>query len=104
MADFTRDGKLDLLFQHRNGTLAIWQMENRHLVSAKLLDPAYLSDSHWKIKALGDWNKDNQTDILFQHEGDHSLAVWFMDGTSLKEVRFLNPPQPGGTWSVVAPK
>lgn len=52
--------------------------------------------------ALADLNKDGKMDIVFQHT-DSTLAVWFMNGSSLSSAQLLAPSNPGGSWKVVAP-
>ncbi|MEO8428769.1 MAG: VCBS repeat-containing protein, partial [Verrucomicrobiota bacterium] len=82
--DFHNDGKTDLLFQPRDGTLAVWLLNGIDLVSAELLTPS-IAGPGWSVVATGDFNKDGKRDIIFQHT-DGSLAAWMMNGTTLVDV------------------
>jgi hypothetical protein len=98
--NFTETNKTDLLFQHEDGSLAVWSMDGTNLVSGVLLNPSQPGDS-WKVVGTGAMNHDGKKDILFQHT-DGTLAVWFMDGINLLQGALLNPTKPGDSgWRVV---
>jgi hypothetical protein len=46
--DLNKDGKTDLLFQHVDGTMAVWLMDGINLVSGQFLNPAN-PGSGWRI-------------------------------------------------------
>lgn len=101
-ADVNRDGQVDLVFQHTNGTLAVWYMTGLTLTSATLLDPSHPGDAQWKVVGTGDLNGDGKPDLIFQHV-DGTLAAWLMDGAKLTTPMLLDPPHPGDkNWRVVA--
>ncbi|MSU21478.1 MAG: hypothetical protein EXS30_08785 [Pedosphaera sp.] len=102
-SDFNEDGKTDLVFQHQNGTLATWYLDGTTTSSAALFTPNRPSDAQWRVVSITDRNADGKPGLLFQHLRNGTLAVWFMDGPKLTEVRLINPSAPGGTWRVVAP-
>ena len=101
--DFNEDGKVDLVFQHRDGTLAVWYLDGTTTSSAAVFNPSHPGDSLWRVVGITDRNGDGRPDLLFQHAVEGTLAVWFMDGVRLSGARLLNPSSPGGTWRVVAP-
>lgn len=92
--DFNADRSVDLLFQHLDGTLAIWFMSGLNLVEPKLLEPSHPGDSDWRVAGTGDLNTDGKPDIVFQHS-DGTLATWMMNGASLTSATLLNPKHPG---------
>jgi hypothetical protein len=98
--DFNGDGKPDLLFQHADGTLAIWTMTNTTQLSASMLSPNNAGPG-WKAIAVGDFDQDGHPDILFQYTPDGSLGIWYMNGTSLVNPAMLKPASPGAAWSAV---
>lgn len=100
-ADFNGDNRPDLLFQHQDGTLAVWRMNGLSLASATLLDPPNPGDSAWRVAGVIDLNRDGKTDLLFQNSRDNSLAGWLMDGTRMTAARLLDPINPGGTWRAI---
>lgn len=100
--DWNGDGAEDLLFQHEDGTLAVWLMKGTQLETLKLLEPSNPGDSRWRVVGTGDMNGDGQRDIVFQHE-DGALAVWFMKGTKIQNAQYLEPANPGDNqWRVAA--
>lgn len=100
--DIDRDGHIDLVFQHKDGTLAVWYMDGLVLSRAVLTDPAHPGDAKWRVVGIGDFNGDGKSDLIFQH-ADGTLAAWFMDGAKLKSAALLDPSYPGDVnWRVVA--
>jgi formylglycine-generating enzyme required for sulfatase activity len=98
--DFNGDGKADLIFQHADGTLAIWRMSRTSLESASLLDPSNSGDRNWRVAAAGDLSRDGKPDLVFQHT-DGTLAAWYMDGIKLGSTALFNPKNPGDSrWRV----
>jgi hypothetical protein len=98
--NFDGDEKPDLLFQHENGTLAVWNMDGIKYKSAALLNPSNPGDAKWRVVATGDLNFDNKTDLVLQHM-DGTAAVWFMDGVKLASAVLLNPTKPPSGWRIV---
>ena len=102
-ADLTLTGTTDLIFQHSDGTLAAWYMDETRLVRAALLNQAVPAEEGWRVAATLDLNYDGRTDLLFQHD-DGRVAVWFMDGINLILGQLLNPANPGDGWRIVGPR
>ena len=98
--DFDGDKEDDLVFQHADGLVAIWLMSGTHLRNAVIPNQGGAGDTLWRVVGSGDYNGDNNSDILFQHSGDGAVAVWILNGTGFKEARFLSPTNPGGTWRI----
>ena len=91
-ADFNGDGKSDILWQHADGTPAIWIMDGTHITSsADLPNPG----PSWHVAEAADFNGDGKSDILWQH-ADGTPAIWTMDGTHITSSADL--PNPGPSW------
>jgi hypothetical protein len=102
IADFDRDGQKDLLFQKPDGSLAVWLMEGTVLKSGALLNPPTTGDGNWQAVAAADMDGDGQTDVIFQHATNRTLAVWRMNGLTLVQPSLLNPSTTGDNgWSIV---
>ena len=89
LADFDGDAKADILWQHTDGTLAIWFMNGTSVLPTSGGFAVVPSD--WQIKGIGDFNGDGRADILWQHT-DGTLAIWFMNGTSVTPGGFAVVP------------
>ncbi|MBI4657901.1 MAG: tandem-95 repeat protein [Verrucomicrobia bacterium] len=98
-ADVNRDGKVDLVFQHADGTIATWFMDGTSLSSAAVFNPANPGDARWKVVGVGDLSGDGRADLVFQHS-DGTLATWTMNGTTLTSASLLNPANAGTGWRV----
>jgi hypothetical protein len=101
--DFNADGMMDLIFQHTDGSMAVWLLDGTKLTRASSLTPSDPGNRNWRVVALADINRDGKPDLVLQHT-DGTLAVWLMNGVQLSFAQLVSPPNPGGTWRVVAPK
>lgn len=101
--DFNSDGKEDILFQHTDGTVALWLMDGTFQSTASLLSPSNPGDRNWRVVGTGDLNKDGKVDVLFQNSASGLLAVWYMNGSTLQTAALLSPSDPGdANWKVAA--
>jgi hypothetical protein len=83
VGDLDGDGRADLFWQHEtDGRIAVWLMNGFTVISGTLLNPSHVADTNWKIVGSADFNHDGSRDLLWHHQVDGSLAVWFMNGTS----------------------
>lgn len=104
VADMDDDGHQDdLLWQHANGSVAVWLMNGTALQDGHLLDPGQVAAPEWKIAGAGDFNGDRRPDLLFRHETQGALAVWFMSGSRMYDNAWLVPSSvPDTQWKIVA--
>jgi hypothetical protein len=87
--------RIDLLWQHTNGQLAVWLMDGGIVTGEGY--PGLVGSS-WQIKGTGDFSGDGYRDILWQ-EDTGQVAIWHMrGGVKLYET------YPGGqipaSWSI----
>lgn len=88
---------------------AIWQNQSTRLVacwrlnsSGEIADAvpiATTSNLDWTIKGTGDFNRDGQPDILWQHKTTRQLGTWFLNGNTVIGGGSLPTPSLG--WDVV---
>ncbi len=100
-ADFNRDGKPDLLWQHDSGLISAWLMNGTNLVSGVVLNPGSVPPNSWHIAGTADLNADGHTDIIWQHENG-MLSAWLMNDTTLRSALLLTPSQVGPEWKIRA--
>ena len=97
--DFDLNTHTDILFQHDDGRLMVWYMNGLNYVREVLLQNGQSAGSGWRVVGLGDFNRDGQTDIIFQHDSGQ-LAAWYMRGVNrIGNAGFQKKPAPG--WRVV---
>ena len=95
--DFDGDGKADILWQHDNGTPAVWLMDG---VNVRATGPAlHNPGAGWHVKEALDFNGDGRADIMWQHDNG-TPAVWLMDSVN---VLAMGPAlsNPGASWHVI---
>ncbi len=79
IGDFDSDGHEDLLWRHQLGAQTLlWSLEGTKYRNSALL-PATPIDSNWRIAGSGDFNGDEQEDLLWRNQVDGSLVTLFMD-------------------------
>ena len=101
--DLQKNGKVDLVFQHSNGALAVWFLKGLNLIKAdKIFLPEGL-DPGWRVKTLVDLDKCGTVELVVQHT-DGRLAAWAINGIMFKSAQSLTPENPGPGWQVVGPK
>jgi hypothetical protein len=95
LADFDKDGKIDLLFQNTStGGILVWLMNGAALREQVWMTPAGVSDANWRISAVGDFDGDTRADLIIQNLADGRMVAWLLNGTkgtTLKRQEFLTP-------------
>jgi hypothetical protein len=85
VADFNGDGKVDVLWRHTSGTLAIWFLDGPTITGSGILGS---TTAAWTIVGAGDYNGDGKADLLWR-DGAGTLAVWFLNGASVTSTALL---------------
>jgi glucose/arabinose dehydrogenase len=101
--DLDVNGTGDILWQHADGRLAVWLMNNANLIDGRQFGPGPLVDPAWRLVAAGDFDGDGGRDAVFQHQNDGRLAVWLMSQTVLLSGGPLAPDAvPDLDWKIRA--
>ena len=88
--DFNGDGRSDVLLQHANGFVALWQMNGNQIVSN--LGVAAPS-AQYHAAGVADFDADGRSDILMQHENGF-VALWQMNGNQITSNLAVADPGP----------
>ncbi|MBF0606825.1 MAG: FG-GAP-like repeat-containing protein [Candidatus Magnetobacterium sp. LHC-1] len=100
--DFNGDGKTDILFRNKvDGSLHIWFMSALTIANHAPVNLVRISNRDWYVKAVGDFNGDDITDILFRDKENGMLGIWSMRGADFIDARFTDK-SPGMDWEVAA--
>jgi hypothetical protein len=90
--DFNGDGKADLLWRDSiTGRTFMWVMNAGPIVIDG--ETGYTSaqaDTSWSVETVADFDGDGKSDV-FWRRFDHSLALWLMDGKTVRSVVSYSP-------------
>ena len=68
---------LTLHWQHdSDGRLAVWRVSQELEFIDGGLTGTSVSDTDWKVRAIGDLDRDGRSDYVWRHEVDGRLSVW----------------------------
>ncbi len=88
-----------LLQKASNGSFGAWLLDKSgQLAASTSLSAAVNVD--WEVKGTGDFDRDGQPDILWQHKTKRTLVVWLMNGTSY--LRSIGLPTAASGWTLSA--
>jgi hypothetical protein len=103
LGDVNGDGYADLIWQHTNGSIAVWTMRGATVLATQLFSISGTGDPNWKIAAVADLNRDGKEDLIFQHATGGWLAVWFVNGMTITRINYLSINQQADTnWKIQA--
>ncbi len=91
-------GSNDILWQNANGQAAIWDLSGDTRTGGGPVGPN--PGPAWRAVGTGDFNKDGNSDILWQNKTTGQASVWEMDG-NMKIGGGAVTPNPGPAWRAV---
>ncbi len=102
VADFTSDGKPDLLWRNAStGRTTIWYMNDEWTSGYADILPT-ISDPDWTIAGVADFNSDGKPDILWRNSSTGQATVWYMNGaTWTGGYDDLHPLVSDPNWAIV---
>ena len=103
VGDFDGDSKPDILWHNQaSGELYLWYMNGLVVKGGSYLTPKSFADTRWQIRGLADFNGDGKLDILWHHQTNGELYVWYLDGAVTTGGSYLTPKAFADTqWKIV---
>lgn len=107
--DVNRDGYPDLVWHKLDeGLVSVWFMQGRTQLSGQSITPNGVADLNWKVRGVGDLDRNGYPDLIWQNISTREVSAWLMTGLSLTAGELLMAgsanPVPDTNWTVVAPK
>jgi hypothetical protein len=97
-ADFTGDGKADLVWQDGAGSTVVWTMDGPNWGGS--YSPLPLAPAEWQVAGAADFNGDGQTDLVWQNTTTGARVIWIMGGVT--RLGFVTLPVVAPAWSIAA--
>jgi hypothetical protein len=96
------NGTTPVLWQHADGRVAVWYMRDTTLVDGRTFGEGVLPPG-WRVAAMGDMDRDGNSDVILQNQSDGRLAIWLMNGPTLVAGVLPTPAQvPDISWKIRA--
>jgi hypothetical protein len=83
-----------VVWEDTSNDYAIWLVNGTSVTGAMLGNVT----SNWVLSGVGDFNGDGQPDLLWRDNVSGTVAIWFLDGTSILTTATLGAV--GGTWNI----
>jgi FG-GAP repeat. len=89
--DINNDGRADIVLQNvLDGSLAMWWLDGWNVIARNSPSISQVSDPKWRVVGTGDLNGDGNTDLVWRHQTEGWLAVWYLAGTNVLSTQFLS--------------
>jgi hypothetical protein len=103
VGDFDGDGKADIAWRHsQSGENYLYPMDGTTIKPTEGFLRT-VADLDWKIVAVGDYDGDGKSDLLWRHASTGQNYLYPMDGTAIKPSEGFLRTVPPGSWAVAAP-
>jgi serralysin len=88
----------DIFWRDSSGNLAVWRITGGGLASTVSLGNVPLN---WQIAGIGDFNADNNPDILFRDSNTGTLAIWFLNSSAqVQSTATVGAVPTSSTWRI----
>ena len=100
--DLDGDGTADLVWrQSQTGDVAVWLINGGTATVGQMLSVASGVPLAWQIVGVGDVDGDGKADLVWRHAQTGDVAVWLMNGATVREGPVVAPGVPLA-WQIVA--
>ncbi|MBV8777973.1 MAG: VCBS repeat-containing protein, partial [Alphaproteobacteria bacterium] len=91
------DNQGDILLQDGGGDVGIWQTDGTQILAAGALPSV---PPRWQFKGFGDFDGEGNIDVLWQDSSTGTIAIWFLNGTTLQSSQTVAAVPASSGWSI----
>ncbi len=89
--DISGDGRADIVWQNvAEGWLATSWLDGWNVIGTYSLGINQVADTNWRVVGTGDLNGDGNADLVWQHQTEGRVAVWYLAGSQVVNTLFLS--------------
>jgi len=89
--DVNGDGHADIFWHNvADGSLATWWLDRWNVVGTSWLGIPRVTDTNWRVVGTGDLNGDGHPDLVWRHQTEGWVAVWYLQGCQVLSTQFLS--------------
>lgn len=86
-----RDDRPGIFWHNQStGQLLTWHLNGTRVVDTRAVSVDRVSDTNWKVAATGDLNGDGYTDMVWRHQTEGWLAVWYLQNNLVTYTGYLS--------------
>jgi hypothetical protein len=77
------------VWQHQlTGLVVVWYMTGTTFNSAAVVTA--VGDANWRIRGVGDFNRDGHADFVWHHAQSGQIVMWFMNGATYRDYAVVD--------------
>jgi subtilisin len=89
--DINGDGYGDIFWQNvADGSLGTWWLNGWNVLGSHGLGIPRVTDTNWRVVGAGDLNGDGNTDLVWQHQTEGWIGVWYLAGCEVLSTHYLS--------------